>query len=113
MKTKAEGLGRSRESGLPPIVQKVFDDSTFGEIVKSLRVCADMSQEDLAKKLDVTRQFVCGVEKDTKIVGVRFARRIADIFGMSVDVLVEKLLQEQLRRDGLDRKVKLFEGRAS
>lgn len=53
--------------------------------VKSLRRLKNMSQEELAKKADVSRQTIFAVENGLRIPTLRVAWQIAEALGSTVD----------------------------
>jgi len=79
---------------------------SFGQMVRSLRESEERSQKDFAAELGVSPQFLSNVENDRKQVGVAFARKVdAALGGFGLVVLVQLLLRDQLRREGLDAEV--------
>ena len=69
-------------------VRLVFDTKKFGGYLSRLRKSADMTQSYLAEKLLVTRQAVSGYERGDSFPDVSILVLIADIFGVSLDVLI-------------------------
>lgn len=61
---------------------------TLGEKILSLRTARDMSQDDLAEKLEVSRQSVSKWETGQSTPDLDKIIRLADLFGVSVDELV-------------------------
>lgn len=60
----------------------------FGERLKSLRLERDMTQEQLAQVLNVTRPTIAGYETKRKQPDFDKLSRIADFFSVSVDYLL-------------------------
>lgn len=60
----------------------------FGEKIKKLRTDNNMTQEDLAQKLFVTRTAVSKWETDKGLPGIDSLKSIADLFHVSIDELV-------------------------
>lgn len=60
-----------------------------GTILKQLRDAAMLSQTSLAEKLHVTRQAVSRWENDETIPGPDLLVKLSEVFGVSVDALLE------------------------
>jgi len=58
--------------------------------LKSRRVLADLTQEDLARKVGVTRQTILAVEKGNYAPSVLLAIRIAKALGCTVEDLFDE-----------------------
>jgi transcriptional regulator with XRE-family HTH domain len=78
---------------------------TFGDAVKALRIRDDLSQAYLAKKLRISRQYLCDVEKGRRLVSPEQAARFARALGHPVQVLVQLALQDAVRASGLKLRV--------
>ena len=63
---------------------------TLGQRIAALRGKFGWTQEDIAKKLNVRRQTVSGWERDERAVKADTLRRLADVFQVSVDYLMER-----------------------
>lgn len=79
----------------------------IGEKIRQLRTDADMTQEDLAAKLAVTRTAVSKWETGKGWPGVDSLKLIADEFGVTIDSLVSDEDVEQ-KRIAEDQKGKRF-----
>jgi transcriptional regulator with XRE-family HTH domain len=78
---------------------------TFGAAVEGLRVGEGLSQSAFARKLGVSRQYLCDVEKGRRPVSPQQAARFARAFGHPPNVLVRLALQDAVRSGGLKLKV--------
>ena len=58
---------------------------TFGEKLSSLRKQANLSQSDVAVKLNVSRQVVSKWEKGVGLPDVDNLKKVASIFGKTID----------------------------
>ena len=74
---------------------------TFGMAVEALRVRDGLTQTAFAKKLKISRQYLCDVEKGRRAVSPGQAARFARAFGHPPEVLVRLALQDAVRLDGL------------
>jgi transcriptional regulator with XRE-family HTH domain len=78
---------------------------TFGASVEALRVGDGISQVAFARKLGVSRQYLCDVEKGRRLVSPEQAARFATAFGHPPNVLVRLALQDAVSASGLKLKV--------
>ena len=69
--------------------------SSFGDVLKSLRKNANITQRKLAKALHISPSAVSGYEQDVRFPSFETLIDIADIFHVSVDYLLGR---EQKRR---------------
>ena len=63
---------------------------TLGEKIQALRTQKEMSQEDLAAALEVSRQSVSKWETNQSVPDLDKIIRLADLFGVTVDQLVRE-----------------------
>jgi putative transcriptional regulator len=68
-------------------------DTMLKNKVKTRRVLADLTQEDLAQKVGVTRQTVLAIEKGNYAPSVVLALRLAKTLGCSVEDLFDESLE--------------------
>ncbi len=87
--------------------KNLWNNMTFGGLVRSLRLSDEITQVELSKKLEVSKQFLSDVENGRKDVGIPFAKKVADALEYSVEPLVELLIRDQLRKQNLDYIVEL------
>ena len=78
---------------------------TFGAAVEALRVGEEISQAAFAKKIRISRQYLCDVEKGRRPVSPKQAAKFAAAFGHPPNVLVQLALQDAVRASGLKLKV--------
>src|ERR1700722_14387673 len=78
---------------------------TFGAAVEGLRVGEELSQAAFARKLGVSRQYLCDFEKGRRLASPEQAARFAKAFGHPPNVLVRLALQDSIRASGLKLKV--------
>lgn len=62
---------------------------TLGEKIKDLRKKANISQEQLAEKVGVSRQAVTKWENDTSLPDIENSKIIASLFNISLDELLD------------------------
>ncbi len=76
----------------------------IGKIIKEKRLEHNLTQEDLASKLHVTRQAVSSWETGKTMPDIEFIRQLANLFSISVDemLLIEvKSTKRSTKRNGL------------
>ncbi len=53
--------------------------------IRELRLAAGLTQQDLAERIEATRQTVIAIEAEKYAPSLELAFRIAEVFGCSVD----------------------------
>jgi antitoxin HigA-1 len=80
---------------------------TFGQMIESIRLCDEISQVGLAKKMKISRAHLCDIEKGRRTVSAERAAQFARVLGYSVNQFIATALEDQLRRAGLKVRVRL------
>jgi len=83
-------------------LEKIRSSPTFGELVKSLRLADDISQVELAQKLELSKQHLSAIECGKKFVSVSRAARFAEALGYPVQQFVLASLQDELNEAGIE-----------
>ena len=97
---------KSKGSSASDLEQRILGGPlSFGAAVEALRVGEEISQAEFARKLRVSRQYLCDVEKGRRLVSPEQAARFAKAFGHPPNVLVRLALQDAVRAGGLKLKV--------
>ena len=81
-------------------LKTMWAKESFGTFLRSIRESDNISQAELARRLDVSRQFLNAIEAERKAVGVELASRIADALGYSEELFLELAIRDQLLRAG-------------
>lgn len=68
----------------------------IGQKIKELREKANLTQEELAKHLNTTRQSIIKIEKDTQEVSLNMLAKISQVFGTTVDYLISEQINKPL-----------------
>ncbi len=79
----------------------VGEKLSFARMIKNIRVCDDISQADFAKKLGISRQYLCDIEHGRKAVNTRKAFEFATILGHSTKFFILLSIQDELERNNL------------
>lgn len=61
--------------------------ATIGTRLKSIREASNLTQQELAEKLNISRPLLARIESDTKMMSFPLAIQIAEIFDCSLDEL--------------------------
>lgn len=75
---------------------------TLGKLISSIRNCDEISQVEFANKLNISRQQLCNIEHDRKVISDKLAAKYAEILGYSVPQFIRLALQRSVYRDGLN-----------
>jgi transcriptional regulator with XRE-family HTH domain len=86
---------------LLPILKEMLGDVSFGDFLRSYRIANEFSQVAMAEKLDISKQELCDIEKNRKLVsierGVIFAKKLEH----SEKLFLMYIIDDQLRRSGV------------
>lgn len=66
----------------------MMDNNTLGRNLRRLRKTNRLTQEQLAKKLNITRQTLSNYETGKRLPDIYGLITVADIFGVSVDEII-------------------------
>lgn len=80
---------------------------TFGRMIESLRICDEIPQAELARKMGISRAQLCDIEKGRRPVSPERAAKFATVMGYSVSQFVSVALEDQLRKAGLKLRIDL------
>lgn len=80
---------------------------TLGMVLRATREGDETSQADFARKLGVTRSYLCDLEKNRKTVSPAKAAGFARTLGYSEPQYIRLALQDALRRAGLAYEVEI------
>lgn len=80
---------------------------TLGRAIQSIRKSEELSQDECAKKLGVSKSHLCDVEKSRKTVSPERAAKWARVLGYPESVLVRLAMQDALDVAGLKYKVEI------
>lgn len=80
---------------------------TFGELIRSTRICDEISQAELARLMHMSRSHLCDIENNRRTVSVEKAADFAKVLGYSEKQFVATLIEDQLRAAGMPFSVEL------
>lgn len=64
-------------------------EMSIGENIKRLRLEQGISQEELARKVDVTRPMITQIERGTKVLTLPLGKEIARVLQCEIDELID------------------------
>lgn len=65
-----------------------FDHKSYGERIKRLRTGRELTQEQLAEKINVSRTYIVKIENGAQIGPIEIAIELAMFFDVSMDFLL-------------------------
>ena len=80
---------------------------TFGGMLKSFRIADEISQVELAQRMNVSRAYLCDIEHGRRPVSALKAAQFAKNLGYSEAQFVALALEDQLRNAGIDAHIEL------
>lgn len=89
-------------------IEKITGKLTLGKLLWAIRQADGIPQVDFAAKLDISKQHLCDIEHDRKIVSPRLAARYADILGYSAAQFIRLALQALVDQQGLNVQIEVF-----
>ncbi len=75
---------------------------TLGKLLWSIRQADEISQVDFSSKLGMSKQQLCDIEHNRKLISPKLASNYAKILGYSEEQFVRLALQGLVDRDGLN-----------
>ncbi len=94
-----------KKSDAMKFLESLVGELTFGGLIEAMRQAEEMSQVQFAKKLGISKQHLCDIEKGRKFVSPDRAARFAKILGQSAQSFVALALQDIVNQGGLKLKV--------
>ncbi len=82
-------------------LRRLGDSPTFGELIRSLRTCDEVSQTDLATRLGISKQHLSAIENGHKAVSPARAVRFAEAMNYPHDQFVIAAIEDELREAGV------------
>lgn len=97
------------KNGIPAkkVIKSLSGHISIGEMLHSLRQAQELTQVKMAKKLDISKQDLCNIEKGRKLVSVERAVSFAKALKMPAKTFAKYVLQDQLQKAGLKGEVEI------
>jgi transcriptional regulator with XRE-family HTH domain len=96
---------KQKKSAAVLFLESLVGPLTFAKMIESIRVTDDYTLEAFAKKLGVSRAYVCDVEKGRRNVGLERAAEWGKRLGYSPEQFVRLALQAEIDRAKLNMRV--------
>lgn len=80
---------------------------SLGRAIRAIRQGEEESQISFAKRLDISKQYLCDLEHDRKIVSAKKAKQFAEILGYSPEHFIALAFQDSLEHDGIHMSVEV------
>ena len=94
-----------KKSDAMKYLEGLVGELTFGGLIEAMRQAEETSQVKFAKKLGISKQHLCDIEKGRKFVSPERAAKFARILGHSERSFVALALQDIVNQGGLKLKV--------
>ncbi len=78
---------------------------SFALFMRVARTTLGITQEQLGKKLNISRASVCDIEKGRHLVSTELALKVARKAGLPEKMALQSCLQDQVRKTGFEAKV--------
>ncbi|MBI5448536.1 MAG: helix-turn-helix transcriptional regulator [Gammaproteobacteria bacterium] len=84
---------------------------TLGNLLWSVRECDELSQTEFAKKLKISRQYLCDIEHGRRGVSAKVAADFAIKLGYSPIQFIRLAIQDDLNKQGFHLNIEIHEQR--
>lgn len=95
------------ENTLKSIAKITGTKLTLGKLIWAIRQADDISQVDFAARLNITRQHLCDIERERKVVSPKLAAQYAETLGYPKEQFIRLSLQDLVDRSGLNVQVEI------
>ena len=82
---------------------------TIGNLLWSIRECEGMTQVEFAKILQISRQYLCDLEHNRRIVSVKMAADFASKLSYSPLQFIQIAIQDELNKYGFHFDIQITE----
>lgn len=82
-------------------LEKLVGRMTLGKAIRAIRQSEEESQILFAKRLGVSKQYLCDLEHNRKIVSAKKAKQFAEILEYSAEQFIALAIQDSLEHDGI------------
>nr|HAT8714956.1 helix-turn-helix domain-containing protein [Legionella jordanis] len=82
-------------------LEKLVGRMSLGKAIRAIRQSENENQINFAQRLGVSKQYLCDLEHDRKIVSPKKAKQFAETLGYSPEHFIALALQDSLEHDGI------------
>lgn len=86
---------------------ELLGEASLAKTLEAIRLADDIALTEFAKKLGISKQTLCDVEKGRTLVSPERAKRFAKKLGYSEKVFVKLAVQDLLAKSGMKYRVEL------
>ncbi len=83
-------------------IRKITGHISFGDMIQASREAREWTQVKMAKKLGISKQDLCNIEKGRKLVSVDRAVSFARSLKRPIKTFAKYALQDQLHKAGIE-----------
>ena len=76
----------------------IGEPETFGGLLRAIRTADEITQEDFAAKIGMTKSHLSDIENGRKFVSIERAAKFALALGYSIPVFIGMVMQEEMNR---------------
>ena len=98
-------LTKKKSPAISTLDKLIGSEESLGSLLESIREADEISQTAFAKKLKISKQHLCDIEKRRKFVSPERAAKFAKVLGHSERGFVTLALQDLVSQSGLKFKV--------
>ena len=95
------------KSKVKKAIRAISGHISFGKMLLSYREAQEISQVEIAKKLNISKQDLCNIERGRKHVSVERAVSFANLLGIPPRTFAKYALQNQLEKASLEKNLSL------
>jgi transcriptional regulator with XRE-family HTH domain len=88
-------------------LEKLVGRMTLGKAIRSIRQSERETQILFANRLGVSKQYLCNLEHNRKIVSAKKVKQFAEILGYSAEQFIALAIQDSLEHGGIHMLVKV------
>lgn len=92
---------KSKDDALEILKELAGEKLTLGSFLYAIRKGEDLTQVEFAKILNISKQYLCDIERGRRFVSPKAAARFANILGYSAEQFVRLSLQDMVDKEGI------------
>jgi transcriptional regulator with XRE-family HTH domain len=94
-------ITRKKSKALKDLEKMTGETLTIANLLWAIRTSDDVNQVDFAKKLNISNQYLCDLERGRKSLSPKKAKEFAQKLGYSEEQFIALALQDALNQDGM------------
>ncbi len=92
------------------LVRQRLKNRTFSEVLKNIREADEITQEEIGRKINVSKQYISDLENGRRNPSIALAKQLAMALGYPDFFFVEHIFNDELRRAGIKASIDLKAG---